>query len=58
MFRIKICGNRNLEEIELAVSLGADALGLIVGVCLQPKGDAALKINSGRRCKWRNVVLC
>lgn len=32
MFRIKICGNRNLEEIELAVSLGADALGLIVGV--------------------------
>jgi phosphoribosylanthranilate isomerase len=32
MFRIKICGNRTLDEIELAVSLGADALGLIVGV--------------------------
>jgi phosphoribosylanthranilate isomerase len=31
MFRVKICGNRNLDEIELAVSLGADALGLIIG---------------------------
>lgn len=32
MLRVKICGNRTGEELALAVRLGADAVGLIVGV--------------------------
>jgi len=32
LLRVKICGNRTPEEVSLAVSLGADAVGLIVGV--------------------------
>jgi phosphoribosylanthranilate isomerase len=31
MIRVKICGNRTIEDVLLSVSCGADALGLIVG---------------------------
>lgn len=31
MVRVKICGNRSIEDVSLGVSLGADALGFIVG---------------------------
>ncbi len=32
MARVKICGNTNLEDIELAAQLGADYVGIIVDV--------------------------
>jgi phosphoribosylanthranilate isomerase len=32
MLRVKICGNRTTDDIALAVAMGADAVGLIVGV--------------------------
>ncbi|GBE54111.1 MAG TPA: phosphoribosylanthranilate isomerase [Euryarchaeota archaeon] len=32
MVRVKICGNTNLEDIELAAQLGADYVGVIVDV--------------------------
>ena len=32
MLRVKICGNRTTKDIALAVAMGADAVGLIVGV--------------------------
>lgn len=32
MVRIKICGNRTVEDISAAVNAGADAIGLIAGV--------------------------
>jgi phosphoribosylanthranilate isomerase len=44
MFRIKICGNRTVEEVKLAASLGADALGLIVGV--RHRSEDALDIRT------------
>jgi phosphoribosylanthranilate isomerase len=31
MVRVKICGNRNVEEALMAIHAGADAVGLIVG---------------------------
>ncbi|MCZ8247988.1 MAG: phosphoribosylanthranilate isomerase [Microcystis sp.] len=31
MIRVKICGNRTIEDVLLSVNSGADALGLIVG---------------------------
>ena len=31
MVRVKICGNRSIEEVLMAVHAGADAIGLIVG---------------------------
>jgi phosphoribosylanthranilate isomerase len=31
MVRVKICGNRSIEEVLMAVRAGADAIGLIVG---------------------------
>jgi len=41
MVRVKICGNRTLEDALLAVSGGADAIGLIVGV--RHESEDALK---------------
>lgn len=32
MVRVKICGNRSLEEVSFAIKAGADAVGLIVGI--------------------------
>lgn len=32
MIRVKICGNRTATDVALAVSIGADAIGFIVGV--------------------------
>lgn len=32
MLRVKICGNRTIEEVWMAVNAGADAVGLIVGI--------------------------
>lgn len=32
MIRVKICGNKNAEEIQTASEFGADAVGLIVGI--------------------------
>jgi phosphoribosylanthranilate isomerase len=32
MLRVKICGNRTAEDVAAAVAMGADAIGLIVGV--------------------------
>jgi len=32
MVRVKICGNKNIDEVFIASRLGADAIGLIVGV--------------------------
>jgi phosphoribosylanthranilate isomerase len=31
MIRVKICGNRTIEDVLLSVNFGADAVGLIVG---------------------------
>jgi phosphoribosylanthranilate isomerase len=32
MLRVKICGNRTIDDIAAAADMGADAIGLIVGV--------------------------
>lgn len=32
MIRVKICGNKSIEEVSIAAKFGADAVGLIVGV--------------------------
>jgi len=32
MLRVKVCGNRSKEDLEISLSMGADAVGLIVGI--------------------------
>lgn len=45
--RVKICGLTNLEDAELAVSFGADALGFIVGV--RRRAEDAISPEEARR---------
>jgi phosphoribosylanthranilate isomerase len=45
--RVKICGNRNLDEALLACHHGADAVGLIVGT-RYPSEDAVDPVEAGR----------
>jgi len=44
MLRVKICGNRNVDEIACAASCGADAVGLIVGV--RHQSEDALEVDA------------
>ena len=32
MVKVKICGNRSIDEVRMAVEAGADAVGLLVGI--------------------------
>ena len=45
--RVKICGNRTEQDIQLAVQNGADAVGLIIGA--RHKTEDEISLDQGRR---------
>ena len=56
MVRVKICGNKNIDEVLIASRLGADAIGLIVGV--SHFSEDAIKPSEAEKNFERNPCFC